>query len=106
MTLPKITLAYINRKVLYITAGVLLVAGLLAYGIVREVQAEQAASAKASYEAEQRHKQAQATTLYIKAVEAQRDTEKQSKTAVCAYVKQLDGNRLITRSVDVPAACL
>jgi multidrug resistance efflux pump len=109
MALPKLHVPkFINRKNLLIAAGVLLVVAVIAYGAVRQVQADRIQATKDAQVQQDIEKQAKANKAYVQSLEAQVTAAKQTSdklAATCSYVKTLDAVPAITSRVTVPAVC-
>jgi hypothetical protein len=109
MALPKLTVPkFINRKNLLIAAGVLLVVAVIAYGAVRQVQADRIQATKDAQVQQDIEKQAKANKAYVQSLEAQVVAGQKAtadKQAVCQYVQTLDAIPAITARVVVPATC-
>jgi Tfp pilus assembly protein PilX len=108
--LPKLSLPkFLSKTVLLVALAVLVVLGLIAYGAVRQVQAERVEQATAQRTAANRKAQAAATADYITKLQlenkalAAKATERE---LACSELRRLDANRAITLAVTVPAYCL
>lgn len=105
--LPQVSskLPKVNKKVLLITAGALVVLGLFSFAVVNEVRAERAQKAT---DAAVQAKQAQADkerSALIDRQTAQLTAATARTDAACNYIKSLAAAKATARLVTVPAAC-
>ena len=97
-----------TRTALLVATGVLALAVLTVFGMVQTVQADKEAASVAASQAEERAAEQKALTDRITTLEADSKALKAvtvEADSACAYIRQLDADRVITSRVTVPAYC-
>lgn len=107
LSLPK--LPKVSKTILLVSAGVLVVAGLIGTGAVQKVRSDRAEAAQTGA-VRQELVSAKAEVQHLKgevaATTKQATADKQRGDLACLEIKRLDGIRAITAQVVVPQYCL
>lgn len=103
ITTPK--LPKINRKVLYVAAGLAVIFGLIAYGMVLNVQAERADEVAFLKAEENRRAQAVVIQQHIDNLEAEVSRYKQADSDAIAICQWIDGLVATRKLATAPPLC-
>lgn len=101
LSIPKVP--FINKKWLLIVVCAAIVAGLLVYGIVRDVQATRVEDARAASLAQERRDHETETAKRITTLTNELTAETAKSAAVCDYIRSLAAKN--PRVLTVPPLC-
>lgn len=105
MKTPSLKLPRISKKVILVSLGTLLVLGLIAYGAIRNIEAQNARTEQQALDAKQTAARQAAATAQWNSLSSQDQRHATTAKEACDELKTLQANKTIAKLVVVPELC-